>query len=158
MKEIFLRHANPEDYAACRRLTNQKENRAGFGPVSRVTFNDFAERQKIEPRYILRVAEDAVGNIVGYVRALRLKDRSQTTIHEICRDANLKGMGIGTALLDDVAALSLRDETRTLFLKAPDGIPSNRAYESYGFKMTGIDTPVEGEHRKKTIRTYEKIL
>ena len=158
LKKVFIRAAKPRDYAACRRMANQKENREGLGFVSRIVFNDFAARQSKDSRYILLVAEDGQGKVVGFARALRLLNGTQTTLHEICRDMACKGGGVGRALLKKVEDMSRSHGIARFFLKVPDGIGAAKAYERFGFKRVGIESPQDFPGRKRRLKLYEKEL
>ena len=160
LRQIFLRAAQPQDYTACRRLTNQVANREGFGFVSAVTFNDFAKRQANDPRYILRVAADSDCNIVGYVRALALSNGQQITIHEICRDVAWKGQGVGSRLLADVEAIARQKNIPKLFLKTPAGIRAHAAYQRFGFVALGTEPrPPKADGRpSRSLVHFEKRL
>jgi ribosomal protein S18 acetylase RimI-like enzyme len=155
---LFLRAARPEDYVACRALTNQQPNREGFGMFDRASFNDFAARQTTDDRYMLLVAEDDDHAIAGFVRALRLKDGSQTTIHALCRDFNRKGEGIGPLLISEVERHSRAHAVPRLFLKSPENTRAHKAYERMGFEWIGDEPPVPGTTRKRTLSHFEKRL
>lgn len=158
LSTVFIRHATPADYKACQKITNQKENRPGLGFVSRIIFNEFAQKQIHEQRHMLFVAENEDGNVIGFVRALRLLKKDQTTVHEICRDVTTKGAGVGKALLDKVINESINHGVGLIFLKTPDGIDAGRLYEKYGFKKVGLEKPAANNNLKRTLRWYEKKL
>lgn len=152
---ISFRPATPEDYKPCRRLVNQKENRAGFGMFDRVSFDDFAQRQQQEPRYMLWVAEKDHA-IVGFVRALLLKNKSRTTIHAICRDYEQKGAGLGQHLMSMVEDFTRHHNVGLIRLRTPEGTDAGKAYERFGFRCTQKELP-EGK-RRRTVCVYEKKL
>lgn len=152
---INIRLGLPSDYKACRILVNQKDNREGFGWFDRVSFDEFATKQKQDPRYILWVAEKN-NEIVGFVRALLLKNKSQTTIHAICRHKDHKGTGLGQYLLNLTEEFSRQNDIPLIRLKTPDKTNACKAYERYGFQCAAI-VPPEG-NRKRAVRIYEKKL
>ena len=153
---VFIRNAVPSDYEACKKIANQKENCEGLGFVSRVTFNDFAMRQIHEPRFMLQVAINRKGDIVGYIRALRLKTKDQTTIHEVCRDANRKKQGIGKRLIQHVIETSVAHDVGKVVLKTPADAKAANLYPKYGFSLTSTEQPAG--RRKRVLRRYEMSL
>ena len=123
-----------------------------------LSFNDFASCQQTDDRYMLIIAEDPAHNIIGFLRALRLRNNSQTTIHAICRDFNERGRGIGALLMNEVERRSRVHNIPRIFLKSPKNIRAHESFESMGFAWIRDEPPIAGHKRQRTVSHFEKIL
>lgn len=84
----------------------------------------------------LRVASDPQGVVVGYCVLLRAADEGE--IANICTAPEVRGHGVGGALLDDALAAADTSGIECVYLEVrTSNIPARRLYESRGFAMVG---------------------
>ena len=95
----------------------------------------------------LLIALDAEGQVVGFNQYRHRKDQ-QTTLYNIVVAEDLRRSGIGSALLDELCTDATSAGKKTIFLKCPQELPSNRFYESYGFTLLDVE---KGKNRPLSI-------
>ncbi|HHW27508.1 MAG TPA: GNAT family N-acetyltransferase [Firmicutes bacterium] len=123
----IVRLAEQADLRDVKSLADCHRKEIGFLP--RAAFEESALHQ------CLIVACDDKG-VVGFTRFRHRRD-GVTVIYEIC--SQLSGSGAGGQMIDWLKADCREHGQRSIILKCPSDLPSNRFYESKGFRKVGVE-------------------
>jgi len=151
MVNVTIRPASLNDLASMTEIYNHYVVNTHFNldlqpfiPEQRISwFRDHSDNQ----RYRLLLAEDADGNIAGYVgtgKFLRAKDAYDSTVEitAACRP-DTAGKGIGTKLYAALfAAIAQEDINRVVAVIAQPNLASNALHKRFGFQEVGCLTEV----------------
>jgi len=124
----MIRKATLQDIDAIKRIADANRETLGF--VLRP-----ALQENIEHSWGL--VTEIGGQIVGFVNYRHRRD-NQTTVYEICVAKEMRGQGIGQALIDALRQEAVSFRKAHIQLKVIVGIPANGFYEKCGFSL--VDT------------------
>ena len=148
--DITVRHTEPEDFEALRRIFNGPRATAGTLqlplPSAEMWRRRLSEPQEGMFSLVASVDGEVVGEISLHTSPTRWRMRHVGSIGMAVRD-DWQGKGVGTALMEPV--LDLADNwlnlTRIELRVYVDNTPAIALYEKFGFE-------VEGTHRRMAFR------
>ncbi len=133
-KSLRVELSCPSDVFLIKKIVDANRDIFGFIPLPA-----FLEAQK---RAWLLVAKINL-EIVGFVRFRHRKD-GITVIYELYCVSNVRGMGVGRALLEELRKSCLVNRQSAILAKCPVDLPANGFYAGNGFEL--IET-VSGKKR-----------
>jgi L-phenylalanine/L-methionine N-acetyltransferase len=153
--EITIRHSEPEDYEALRRIFSGPKAIAGTLQMPLPSAETWRKRLSEPPEglysLVACVEGEVIGNLALVTSPTRWRMRHVGSIGMAVRD-DWQGKGVGTALME--AALDLADNwlnlTRIELSVYVDNAPAIALYEKFGFEA-------EGTHRRFAFRKGEYV-
>jgi putative acetyltransferase len=153
--EITIRHSEPEDYEALRRIFSGPKAIAGTLQMPLPSAETWRKRLSEPPEGLYSLVACVEGEVIGSLGLVtsptRWRMRHVGSIGMAVRD-DWQGKGVGTALME--AALDLADNwlnlTRIELTVYVDNAPAIALYEKFAFE-------VEGTHRHFAFRDGECV-
>jgi len=142
---FVIRKAKTADLPAVKKLASDNSKALGF--VLRSALSKAIEENR------LFVAQNDHG-IVGFEEYYHRKRDKQTTLYHKCVASAFRRKGIGTALVDAVVSESRKMNRKFLLLRCPEGLPSNRFHEAFGFRLIGVE---KGRRRKLNVWRFDLL-
>lgn len=118
-----IRHATTSDLDAIKQLADANRESLGFVMRSALSFG--------MAKQWLIVAERQ-HQIIGFAHYRHRRD-GQTTLYEICVQAEMRGQGVGKVLVQHLCAEAALLGKSCLVLKTPIDLPANGFYQHLGF-------------------------
>jgi GNAT superfamily N-acetyltransferase len=138
-----VRKARAEDLTAAKKLAAENADALGFVLRSALAKAIAEDRM---------VVAEAGGRLIGFQEYYHRKRDGQTTLYHKCVSLPFRRRGVGTALVNTVVDESRREGRQFLLLKCPQGLPSNKFHESYGFRLVAVEG---GRRRKLNVWRYD---
>ena len=137
---VTIREASQEDAPAIRALS--KASKDELGSISH--YGQWLIQQ-IDIGEVF-VAETEERELVGFVvfNHNPLVEHEHTTVYYLCVHSIYRGHGIGTRLMEAVAADARLYGNKRISLKCPTQLPANSFYKSIGYTLEGSETGQEG--------------
>jgi ribosomal protein S18 acetylase RimI-like enzyme len=143
--DFTIRQAEMCDLSQVKKLAQACSKELGF--VLRPALIEAVKEER------LLVAE-LDNSIVGFEEYYHRKRDRQTTLYHKCVAGSFRGIGIGTALVDEVVREAQMLGREFLLLRCPEGLPSNDFHKGYGFVLVGIEP---GRKRRLNIWRYNLL-
>ena len=126
---LLGRQASPDDLAPIKRICDANKSELGF--VNRGALAASIERGEI-------LCASLEGELCGFVEYHHRRD-AQTTLYHIGVAHEVRGQGVGAALVQSLAAESRRRDKAHIRLKCPSTLEANSFYARLGFQPLGIE-------------------